>query len=141
MIHTSININCKVKNKIEKLSRRYEVHQNTIIRNALCKFARENKKLKTGSAVQYQHSDEDGKFKPFHVVLSVNEYEIFTDLRDFCKLSVSLILALMIDKLYNDISNNKNDDIKMMNNYSSFLYSISLIQNINQKKWIIKWKT
>ncbi|MBN1498592.1 MAG: hypothetical protein JW982_00420 [Spirochaetes bacterium] len=138
MIHTTINVNSNTKSKIDKISAELKISRSDLIKKLLFEFSLKFAEVKLNQSIKYQNSNDALVYKAFHIILSDTEYEIFIDTRNFCKLSVSLILSIMIDKLYRE---KDNSIIDIMNNYSEYQYTIILNTINSNKNWIIQWKT
>ncbi len=71
--------------------------------------------------VQYQERDRENNWKTVHVVVDSATYEYFLDMRKLFKMSVSLLLAIAVNKyledVINDLCNNKNTDNYLCRNY------------------------
>ena len=96
------------------------------------------KKIKTGSAIRYQKSDSKEKWQTVHVRFREDEADYFKDLRNFLKLSDSLILAQAAREYLDEIikktnRNEKNDNYPFSNYILSREVSDGLIF------WIICW--
>lgn len=104
MHHTTLNIHKRIKRRIKKLSVKRGMTQSDIV-ILLLKYYQTNecKICDLKNSVKYQKKGKKKYWKRFHIVLTDQEYEFFTDMRKLSKKSVSLILALSLSKYYNFI--------------------------------------
>ena len=117
-MNTKINMDMEIYSSITKASEILKISRSEIIRQLIKFFERDHRKnLRINRNVMYQKSypdidiPKDVKnysfelerkiFKQFHLSLNEIEYETFTDMRKFCKMSVSLIIAESV-RLYLD---------------------------------------
>ena len=116
---TKVNMDVEVHKQITYAAEKLSISKSEVIKR-LVKFFEKNHKtnLRLNRNVMYQkaYSDLDISeaeeidfcdaekivFKQFHLCLNEIEYECFTDMRKFCKMSVSLIIAESV-KLYLEI--------------------------------------
>jgi hypothetical protein len=86
--------------------------------------------------VHYQARGNRGRYRRLHISLTEPEYELFLDLKKFCKQSVSRLLACAID-LYLDelVSNLKN----IAYNYLPIKYLMEKTIVDGSICWFIRW--
>ena len=116
---TKVNMDVEVHKQITYAAEKLSISKSEVIKRLVKYFEKNHKKyLKFNRNVMYQktYSDldipetgainfcdaEKTVFKQFHLCLNEIEYECFTDMRKFCKMSVSLIIAESV-KLYLEI--------------------------------------
>ena len=132
-LKTTINLTYSYKKIISKEAARLSITQNELIIFLILKFLKnKNIKFKSFSNVKYQNKLNSEKWKKAHLKLSAEFYEKCLDLRKFCKLSLSYIVALAIEKFL--IGKN----IKQIDNYTSNYVSIfKIIENC--PTFIVLW--
>ena len=116
---TKVNMDVKIYEQICYAAEKLEICKSEVIKRLVKYFEKDHKKnLRFNRNVMYQktYSDldipetgeivfydaEKNVFKQFHLCLNEIEYECFTDMRKFCKMSVSLIIAESV-KFYLEI--------------------------------------
>ena len=75
--------------------------------------------------VQYQDKDLKENWKQFHLYLSEPEYECFTNMRNFCKMSLSFIIAFSVENYLDGLLNPRNNPkckSRNMDNYPDILF-------------------
>ena len=70
-----------------------------------------------GSMVRYQESRSPEEWHTFHIQVRMDEYEYLLDLRKLFKMSVSLIIALGVEKYLDRILRGKGTDNNRFTNY------------------------
>ena len=132
MIETTLNINIETLEKINKISGVYKISRNKVIKNLLKKvMSKELNNFSLNKCVKYQNSDHKENWHKFHIILDVDEYEFFIDLRKFLKMSVSAIVAYAVKKYYKEIMKVKKADNYLFKNY------VVIKEMINN---VISWK-
>ena len=106
---TKINMNIETLEMIEYGSNLLQMSRTALIKILLKYFEAENKQLvKLFSQVRYQDTDIKENWHPFHFNLTEAEYEHFTDMRKFCKMSFSLIVAFAVENYLEIVLDPKN---------------------------------
>ena len=82
-----------------------------------------------GKMVKYQERRKCNDWHTLHLELRDEEYEYLLDLRRLLKMSVSLILAVAVDKYLHNIDNIINSDKYLMRNYVLILEVINEIEH------------
>ena len=131
-MNTKVNMDMEIYLAITTGSEILKISRSELIRQVIKFFERDHRKnLRINRNVMYQKSYPDFDipkdvdicsfvvekkiFKQFHLSLNGIEYEIFTDMRKFCKMSVSLIIAESV-RLYLDLLlNNEIDSLTVKN--------------------------
>jgi hypothetical protein len=120
MIETTINIHHDNFAKISDASMRTgKSHRNIIVALLMLIMADCGAFQREFTAVKYQEDDPAGEWHHFHIKYRVDENEFVTDLRKFCKFSVSLFLAIAVQK-YITLLIGDTKKSKIMNNYPRF---------------------
>ena len=118
MIETTINIHIKTMEKINKISSVCNISRNKVIKNLLKRVMdKELNSFPINRCVKYQKSDSKENWHKFHILLDVDEYEYFLDLRKLLKKSVSAIVAYAIEKYFKEMINFKIIDNYLFKNY------------------------
>lgn len=94
---TSIYMHRRTRTAVDRAAIRLGKSRRDIIVNLLMRvMARTASYQRTFTTVKYQADDPNGDWRPFCIRFSGVEYEFFTDLRKFCKNSVSLFVAIAV---------------------------------------------
>jgi len=143
IVQTTIYMTENNKLKINAAARRCGVSQSGLVVE-LIKQAVDNHHnlIKPYGVVRYQKKSLDRKWQRLHVYVCSRDYEYCLDLRKFCKMSVSLIIAISLELYLNNIMKNiigKCDQTKNTDNYTYQNYIIirELIKNVIC--WKIYW--
>ena len=103
---TKLNMNIEIKLQIEIASIKLKISRTALIKQLLKYFEKDQKKYFTmNKSVQYQDEDLKENWKQFHLTLSEPEYECFFDMRKLCKMSLSYIIALSVEKYLDKLLN------------------------------------
>lgn len=86
--------------------------------------------------VRYQARIERGKYRRIHVYLKDQEYELFIDLRKFCKQSVSRLVACAIQLYLNEMIADMQGKI---DDYPSICYLMEKVIKDGSTCWILTW--
>ncbi len=134
-METTLNIRHDILMKINQASASYGVSRMKII-IALIKMTMDDSKrpFMLGSMVRYQERAGADEWHRFHLILRVDDYEYFLDLRKFLKMSVSKILAYSVEKYLGTIIKIFRTDNYRINNY---ILSRQVVDNIIC--WKIIW--
>ena len=106
MVHTSVNIHKKYFNQLKEASDiTGESVSSIIIR--LLKLVMDDDTLKSRieRSVTYQERDNSSNWHNFHLRLRNDDYEFFTDMRNFLKFSVSFLIGFAVKKYLKKIIN------------------------------------
>lgn len=92
-------------------------------------------------SVQYQKSSSKDEWKTLHVFFSPVDYEVFTDMRNCFKWSVSALLAMAIREFLSQISDSDRRKFKWhYDNYQIYNYKCEGELNKNNFCWHITWE-
>ena len=122
--------------QINKISNIKNISRNEVIKNLL-KMIMDNEAnhFSFNRSIRYQDSASKEKWRKFHLLLKIDEYEYFIDLRKFFKMSVSAIVAYAANKYFKKIIKSKTTT----DNYWFQSY-ILIEETINDvKTWKIFW--
>ena len=103
-LKTTLNMKKDIYDKIIETARMLGTTRSFLIITALKKIMKNDRIYgDLRNLVLYQKSNGSEHFKRFHICFSVEEYNYFTDMRKFYRMSVSLLAAVAIDKYLNKI--------------------------------------
>lgn len=121
MLATTFNIHSNILQKITEAANRLNTSQRDIIVLLLMKIMADHDRLIRGtSMVKYQHDDEGKKWHCFHIRLKNDEYEYFIDLRKVCKCSISLLIAIAVERYFEELmvcTKKHVDNYQLFNSY------------------------
>ncbi len=139
-LETTINIDMVIYKMLDDATEKIGKSRNHIIKLALKKYDLSNKEnFKLFNTVKYQEKRDDGsEWKKFHLILTPAEYEIFTDLRNFHKLSLSFIVAIALGKYLQEIMN-CDDTIIHTDTYLFPAYCCIIDVESDVKNYTIYW--
>jgi hypothetical protein len=138
MIATSINMHVDTLGLISRGAAKLDISKRALIVRLLMRIMRDVGRFQRGfSTVKYQPDDNDGRWHCFSIRFKPDENEFFTDLRNFCKCSVSLLVAIAAEKYLAEILGENENEV----------YNNALFRNYNVRKevtdgiiyWIISW--
>ncbi len=136
-LQTSVNINRDNLLVLEQSAECFGISISDLITMLLRKMLIDNenrfKKLET---VKYQPDDPEKNWTIKKVSFKPEDYELFTNMRMFYKLSVSFILAKAIDQFLDDIIENFG---KIQNNYLEKLWEICRQECDSSVIWTVNW--
>jgi len=108
-----------------------------LLKNAMGK-ARKN--MKTGLAIRYQERNQGGHWHTVHVRFREDEADFFKDMRNFMKMSVSLILAQAAREYLKEMVR-ASAERETTDNYPFSNHQLSFIETNDGIFWITHWKT
>jgi len=137
MIKSSVYINKEKLSLLENFSDNNGFSVNEIVTLLLQKILKDgNCTIRKFIAVKYQDDDPDNNWETLTVNFKEVDYELFTDMRKFFKLSVSLLLAkaidLFLDSLLSEIG-------EILLNYSDSEWNIRMSDLETGVIWTIFW--
>ena len=136
MIDTSLNIHVDNMNKIIEIASRLNTTKKHVIVLLMMKIMEKNlDHIQFFTPVKYQPDDIKANWHCFHIRFREDENEFFTDLRKFCKYSVSYLLAISIEKYSNVLLNERT---AYMYNYPRFTCYVMIQEEIED---VISWKS
>ena len=106
--------------------------------SALLRRYREDGRMKHSAftRVRYQERRSRDQWKCLHVSMRCDEYEYSIDLRKFCKLSVSFLVASAIELYLDELLAESGNNIDSYHNHN---YAIMNIMLDNVSCWVIYW--
>ena len=105
MLATTVNLHRDVLARITKVAIRKNKSRRDIIVMLLMRLMRDRHMAPRGfTTVKYQPDDDRKNWRCFHIRFRHDEYEYFTDLRKFIKCSVSLCIALAVDRYLDELT-------------------------------------
>jgi hypothetical protein len=136
-VETTININIKYYNKLTEAADASGLSRGQIISSLMRRLADDFEIYNASwSSVRYQKKDVKKNWRQLYLTLTMDEYEYFIDLRKFLKLSISRIVAIVIDKYLDEIMYKVH---KNTNNYRyhNYIFSKNTIDGIIC--WVLYW--
>jgi len=98
MIKTTLNFRSDVMDELKMAAHSLGTSRSDLIVLMLKMMMKSTIRIDRHKTVQYQEKQAESSWHRFHIRLREDDYEYFTDLRKFMKMSVSLILALAVKK-------------------------------------------
>ena len=118
MLATTLNVHRDVFGKIAEVADRHKKSLREIIVLLLMRIMYDHVSLMRGfTTVKYQPDDDRENWHCFHIRLKHDEYEYFIDLRKICKRSISSLIAIAIDRYFDELTS---APIKVVDNYTQF---------------------
>ncbi len=138
-METTINMNVIILKKLNTISEKTDKSRGSIIKQCLKELEKNSlSKIKLYSTVKYQSSDIQVNWSKFHLVLTPEEYEFFIDMRNFFKMSLSLLIAFSILK-YEDLIINRFENGDFTDKYLFPVYQFSYEVISGVKCFLISW--
>jgi hypothetical protein len=136
-VDTTINIGTDLIELLERVVLLTGKSKSIIISLLMVRLAQcHDRNSGTWKRVRYQARGTRGKYRRIHIYLREQEYELFIDLRKFCKQSVSRLVVhaiqLYLDEIINDVQD-KSDY------YPSISYLIEKVNKDGATCWILTW--
>lgn len=98
-METTLNIHSEILKKINAAAEKHGISRSALIllliKKAMDDFPNPDN---IGKLIRYQRKSEPEDWHVFHIKVRMDDYEYFLDLRKLLKMSVSLILAFMVEK-------------------------------------------
>lgn len=134
---TTVYVHEYTKEKIQKIIAFTGKTKQAIVIWALSKISEDTDlQIITWSRIKYQSRNKNTEWTQIHLHLSPAEYELFIDLRKIFKSSVSRMVAMAIEKYFNEIIRGK----KMaLTNYEKKNYALSRISIDGITTWVLYW--
>jgi hypothetical protein len=138
MIATTLNIHRDVLTQIKDTSILFDKAQREIIVLLLMRMMRNHYKFrKMFCTVKYQRKDVKTNWRCFHIKFREDENEFFVDMRKFCKISVSYLLAIAVNKYLDELIESFD---KPVDNYHRFKDYVLLHEEVEGVfSWRIYW--
>ncbi len=136
-IDTTICIHDDILKKLEEASISTGLPRRCLI-SCLIKYA--SQAMPKGPSrwrrVKYQERRKDSRWRRIHVLMRGDEYEFFDDMRKFCKMSISHLIAFAVINYLDEILEKvaANPDNYLYRNYAFTQYCIDDVVC-----WIIYW--
>ena len=131
MLATTLNMHCDILEQITKASKELGKSRRYIIILLLKRIMRDHQGLMRGfTTIKYQPDDDRENWHCFHIRFKQDEYEFFSDLRKFCKYSVSFLVAMAVDKHLDQILADKIDNVDNYANFNNYVLHQEIIGGI-----------
>ncbi len=128
-IESTIYLHKSIQEMLERGAGTIGYTRTSIIKILLQRVMKNNHKLlKSYSRIKYQERDEKDNWHRLHIVFNEYEYEYCLDMRNFYKMSVSLILAYAVRRYLDEVVN-------------ELLYGNICSDNYHYKNYIFMKKT
>jgi len=140
-IKTTINMNKRIIKELNQASSTLKLSRTKIIRLLIKQFLEDQNRVEIlNSTVKYQERDSESQWSKFHITLREDEYELCLDLRKVYKMSLSLIIALAIDRhLKNIFIVNQRSPEEIYDKYLFHNYYFSFTSQNGVRKIQIYW--
>lgn len=136
-IDTTINISNDLLEVLERAVLLTGKSKSLIISLLMVRLAqRHDRYINTWKQVRYQARCKRGNYRRMHLYLKDEEYELFIDLRKFCKQSVSSLVSHVIKSYLHEITSNTD---KESSNYPRINYAMEKVAKDEFVCWILKW--
>ena len=140
IIETTLHVHKSILDKLYQGAVATGMTRTSIIKLLIQRVMSDNQRMiKTNSRIRYQERDLKENWNCIHIVLNEFEYEYCLDLRKFCKLSVSYIIAyavrLYLDEVLNELLNGSINTDNYY--YSNYVFVRKIVNNIIC--WQIYW--
>lgn len=134
---TTVNIRGSLKRRVIMASHRSGHTCSEIVTAALKQVMKEvENNVKIGTTVKYQARRDPSEWETLHVQWLPEDYEYFTDLRKFRKMSVSYLVSYAIEKYLKQIMNLISTD-NYPQTFSGYICIKEIIDNI--PSWRLIW--
>lgn len=136
---TSINMHADTNDRILCAAGRLGVSRRELVVRLLMRIMRDVASFhRRFRNIRYQSDDAGGHWHCFAIRFTPEETEFFSDLRNVCKCSVSLLVAIAVEKYLDEMLG---DIKKEVYNYYQFNgYEIHMKQMNGTITWTIQWK-
>lgn len=141
-IHTTVNLSSKNAVSLEDAARQLHLKRSKLVAMLLRKMLKKAKSLQRYfTPVHYQKNIDGDEWKVVHIFIDDRDYEVFIDMRNFFKWSVSALLAMAINKYLDELLNADSKVLKdQYDNYKIIDYHCDAKLNKNMICWHIKWE-
>jgi hypothetical protein len=138
VIATSINMHVKTYAVLERAAVKLHTSRREVVVRALMRIMSKVDTFQGWfTSVKYQPDDAGLKWRCFPIKLKPDEYEFFTDLRKVCKCSVSLLVAIALEKYLDEVLDESRDGV-----YNNTLFKNYLIRRMYISGvvcWMLCW--
>ena len=134
-------MNKRIIKELNQASSTLKLSRTKIIRLLIKQFLEDQNRVEIlNSTVKYQERDSESQWSKFHITLREDEYELCLDLRKVYKMSLSLIIALAIDRhLKNIFIVNQRSPEEIYDKYLFHNYYFSFTSQNGVRKIQIYW--
>ena len=138
MVATTINMHKDTLAKITNAAVRQKKSRHEIIIILLKRLLNDHEKIKHRFiSIKYQSDDSSMMWHCFHIRFRPDEYEFFIDLRKLCKCSVSLLIAIAVNRYNNDLNTNDNKTVDKYQQFNKYILRKRFVDGIIS--WHIFW--
>jgi hypothetical protein len=140
LVETTLHVHKSILDKLHQGAVTTRRPRTSIIKLLIQRVMSDNQRMtKTNSRVQYQRRDLKENWHRIHVVFNEYEYEYCLDLRKFCKMSVSYILAYAVRRYLDEVLDELLNGSTNTDNYyySNYIFIRKIVNNI--VCWQIYW--
>ena len=131
MLSTTINIKKEIFIKITKTAIFLKKSRCEIITLLLMRVMRDHQKIMNEFVtVKYQPDADKKKWHCFHIRFKHDEYEFFIDLRKVCKCSVSLLVAIAVDRYIDELIKNFQKGVDNNTLFSNYIFRRIIVEGI-----------
>ncbi len=133
LIETTLHVHKNVMNKLDEGSIKTGMSRSSIIKFLIQRIMDNGQRMiKAYSRIKYQERDQKENWNQLHIVLNEYEYEYYLDMRNFYKMSVSLILAYAVMKYLNELVNELLNENKSTDNYfyRNYIFMLETVDGI-----------
>jgi hypothetical protein len=138
IIKTTINIKTEYCDLLELAASITGQSRRSIISMIMIRLAADHDMIPCHwKRIRYQARGQRGHYRRLHLSIQEPEYELYLDLKKFCKQSVSRLIACAIDLYLNDLIFNFNHN---KNNYQLNRYSMNKTIINGSICWFLQWE-
>ena len=140
LIETTLHVHKNIMDKLDEAAVKTGISRSFIIKLLIQRIMDDGQRMiKSYSRIKYQERDEKENWNQLHIVLNEYEYEYYLDMRNFYKMSVSLILAHAVMRYLNELVNELLHENKSTDNYlyKNYIFMMEIIDGI--LCWRIFW--
>ncbi len=138
MIATTVNLHNNTLVKITNSAVQLKKSRHEIIVILLGRIMNDHERIKHRfTSVKYQPDDSRENWHCFHIRFRQDEYEFFLDLRKLCKCSVSLLIAIAVDRYIHEIGNNSHKYVDKYLEFNIYILKKKLTDGIIS--WHLNW--
>lgn len=137
IIKTTVNIRLDYLEFLEAAVLITGQSRHSIISMIMIRLAEDHDMLpRRWKRVRYQARGNRGRYRRLHISLTEPEYELFLDLKKFCKQSISRLLACAIDLYLDELMSDFNN---IAHNYPTIKYFMEKTIIDGSICWFIRW--
>jgi hypothetical protein len=140
MIATSINMQIDTFTLLSRAAVQLNTSRRAIIVRLLMRIMHNISRHQGGfTSVRYQPGNSEKRWHCFSIRFKPDENEFFMDLRKLCKCSVSLLVAIAVEKYLDEMIRNKKRTVYNNIMFENYLLSRTAVDGIIS--WQIHWGT